>query len=371
MLKKLLTLSLVAVMLSTAAFATSMVAEPVYAAEEVTEVTVTSPEMILVTTGSENYTISKLTSAQKMLQNSSWVYVRYDISKLQTLEEIKSVALDIGIRFEKTGTVELRPITKNVWDAAANAMGEESTGTVAAATAKETFVDPATMTVGKLGTINRESGGNGKTYTYTLTGYGYEYKNDKTISTGFDAWRPVTISAGNLLDYVKEAWTDKEQYLYFAASYAYKSGSSYFVYYQPQSAYNSLKASSDVMVIYNTNNVAYKGSTFYPNYIVYQWPSSLTIPTNITTDFTYSVLVAPAGTKVRLLCAIYGENSELLGVESSNVLTVGTDKTSLKVPLTTKYATATNVKCFLWDGETLRPYTSDFLEKTVEIPAAE
>ena len=116
MLKKLLTLSLVAVMLSTAAFATSMVAEPVYAAEEVTEVTVTSPEMILVTTGSENYTISKLTSAQKMLQNSSWVYVRYDISELQTLEEIKSVALDIGIRFEKTGTVELRPITKNVWD---------------------------------------------------------------------------------------------------------------------------------------------------------------------------------------------------------------------------------------------------------------
>ena len=42
-------------------------------------------------------------------------------------------------------------------------------------------------TVETLGTVNRESGGNGKTYTYTLTGYGYEYRNDKTISTGFAA----------------------------------------------------------------------------------------------------------------------------------------------------------------------------------------
>ena len=375
MIKKLLTLALVAVMLSTAALAapgSTMLMNATYAAEEENKITADGFEAIRAVTNSDNsVTLSsgyipgdktaKIHGKYGDYYNE-WMYVRYDISEFQNMnvDEIESVILGINLRFNKVGTVYVKSLEKNVWDdavkaidAASEAAGETvTTATVDATVAAAKFVYPRTDTSLKtLGTVEKSA----NNYTVPAKLIGTEYTFN-TLLASKNEYKVATIGAGDVVNYVKDAVKNKEPYLYFSLSFYYKSAKSesYATFYCTSSG-NSVTISDDVVVLYNS--VA--GNKF--NTTITTLPAA--------TDFTYGSVVTPATTNIRMISAIYDAGGDLLDVVASGLLSASEGNLSLAVPLSS-YDDAASVKCYLWDGTTLRPYTTP-LEKSVVAAATE
>ncbi len=81
------------------------------------------------------------------------------------------------------------------------------------------------------------------------------------------------------------------------------------------------------------------------------------------TTFTFKGEISDANVPVRLIVAVYN-GEELLGV----VVTPDTATRELPVDLSA-YSTATNVKCFFWNGTTLEPFMG-ITEANIATPAA-
>lgn len=76
---------------------------------------------------------------------------------------------------------------------------------------------------------------------------------------------------------------------------------------------------------------------------------------SFTDSVTFTADLDNEGATVKLLAGIYDASGTLLGIKTSEVLTVGTDALSLDVELA-DYPTAASVKGFFWNGEGLKPY---------------
>lgn len=346
MLKKILTLSLVAVILSVTAFANpyGIDAQAEVGDAAVTTVVTDAPEMIGVASASGSVTLTNIDedADEKFAMNTAkWIYMKYDISGFKSLEEIKSAVLTLGINFGTKSSVSVRLLDEATWNKAVTAI---NSGTANA----EDFTAPTGDSVASM----ERAGGNSSLKVdmpYHFTDYAYNYYDDKTTSSGFSEWKAVNMHKGTFFTTVSTAIENNQDYLYLSIA---SSNTSNSVTVGREEC--KITASSGVQVVYNS---VYKDATYAP---IYYWPSSKGAFGNLKEDFTYNVVVSPTGTKVRLLCGIY-EGDALLGVVTNDVLTVGTDATSLSVPLSS-YPTATKVKCFLWDGETLAPYTETPLE---------
>ena len=361
MKKKLLSLMLVFVMLSGAILITPEVSpalENAQASGGVKEATASSFEAIAVKQTVSD-TVTTLTGGYKSGSDAlnlnynygttapyhRWLYFKYDISALKDIEDIKSAVISIGFNWNKNnGTLYVKSLKESVWNdavAAIAAVKEDST-TVVDSTK---FVYPKNDTAADtLGTVKRSYGNtaNNAEAAYRLTGNAYTQSYETTL-TGSSMYRTATFAEGSLLKYVQDAVENDKDYLYFSVCYystASKASDRYGNYRFYASA-NSIKVSDDVMVLYNS--VA--GTKFN---------ASITT-LDRETDFTYTVNIATKDTNVRLLAAIHGKYGALSGVVMSDTLSSNNGNLSLTVPLS-EYPDATSVRCFIWDGNTLRPY---------------
>ena len=358
MFKKLLSLSIAFVMLSTAAFiapTTSFIAEKAYATAA-TEATASTFEAIKVNKATDTGVIkltggyrpgsstSRLTyngraTSSATTNSTQWFYFKYDVSAFQSLEEIESAVLSLGFNFNKNiKGVYIKELKKETWDNAVSdiaEVAEDSTTVIDETKYPYPYND---STVETLGTVNRSFGNaEGNELEYKLTGVKY------TKSTNTDqGYRTATIEGGSLLEKIKDSVEDG--YFYFSVC-LYSTNSTatnrhstiYFT-----AGYNKIVASSEPKVIYNSVN----GSRF-----------NTTVTTlSRETDFTYTAVIATNDTNVRLLAAIYGKYGVLSDVLISDKLSSSSGNLSLSVPLSS-YPDATSVTCYIWDGDTLRPYS--------------
>lgn len=382
MLRKILSLCLVAVMLSTAAFASEFVElTAVYAAEEAeAEVTTSSFEAIYVKEAADG-TLTLTSgygpgsSSVKMQGEygttgtaNNWIYFKYDISSFKGMnaDEIQSVVLGTSLKNNKTGTFYIKSLKKSVYDEAIKTITAEdetaTTITVDATTAAAKFVDPRLDTdtdlelLGSVYKAYKATNSAKHVIPAKLTGITYTFN---TLSKS--VYQTATINGGAVDEYVKEAIKNGDDSLYFSL-YFYNSGSKNDSYGNAYfgTASNYITVSTEPMVIYNS--VA--GNKFDTD--VTELASA--------TDFTYSAIVASKDTNVRLLAAIYGENETLLDVVASDVFSSndGNEEGNLEltVPLSS-YTDATSVKCFIWDGTTLRPYAEPKVTPVAVATAAE
>lgn len=285
-----------------------------------------------------------------------WVYYKYDISQIGKLEDVKSVVLNLACANRKRGTFKIYGLSEETWDNAyAVANGETNTLTSTATTLNgETtytgdtlFTDPKKEASPKvLGGLAMKGGGTNKVYVYRYTGAAYTkpyYKKDSTTTT-----YTGTYIAGDLVSYVKEAIDYNRDSIYLAISYTK---------YNDSHQYGS--------VLESTNNIVISAN---PKVVETSFDGLKTASSStdsLTGDFTYSAVVAPGGTSVRLICAIYDGDEKLIDIISSNTLTSGKDTLILAVPLSS-YTNAASVKCYLWDGVTLVPYMNP-IETTAAI----
>ena len=360
MFKKLLSLGIALVMLSGVILIApekSFIAEKA-AAATATEATASSFEAIAVKQTVSD-TITTLTGGYKSGSDAlnlnynygttapyhRWLYFKYDISALKDIESIKSAVISIGFNWNKNnGTLYVKSLKESVWNdavAAIAAVKEDST-TVIDSTK---FVYPKNDTAADtLGTVKRSYGNtaNNAEAAYRLTGNAYTQSYETTL-TGSSMYRTATFAEGSLLKYVQDAVENDEDYLYFSVCYysTASNASDRYGNYRFYASANSIKVSDDVMVLYNS--VA--GTKFN---------ASITT-LDRETDFTYTVNIATKDTNVRLLAAIHGKYGALSGVVMSDTLSSNNGNLSLTVPLS-EYPDATSVRCFIWDGNTLRPY---------------
>ncbi len=358
MFKKLLSLGIALVMFSGMVFIAPEVSpalEKAHASEAITEVTASDFEAIRVNkatdtgvvtlfdgykagSGEQRLTYNGRTNKTTTTNSTQWYYFKYDISALQSLEEVESAVLSFAFNFNKNiKGVYIKELKKETWDSAVSDIAkvkEDSTTVIDASKYLYPYED---TTVETLGTVNRSYGNaSGKELEFKLTGIDYT----KSTYAGGN-YKSTTITGGPLLTKIKDSVEDG--YFYFSAS-LYSENSTDTNRYGTinfTAAYNNIEASSEPKVIYNS--VA--GNKF-----------NTTVTTlSRETDFTYTVNIASKNTNVRLLAAIHGKYGALSGVVMSDTLSSNSGNLSLAVPLSS-YPDATSVRCFIWDANTSKPY---------------
>lgn len=358
MFKKLLSLSIALVMLSGAMLVAPDVSpalENAHASEAITEVTASDFEAIRVNKATDTGVVTLFdgykagSSEQRLTYNgrtnkttttnsTQWFYFKYDISALQSLEEVESAVLSFAFNFNKNIMgVYIKELKKETWDAAIADIAKVKEDSTAVIDASKYLYPYEDTTVETLGTVNRSYGNaSGKELQYKLTGIDY---TKGTYAGG--SYKSTTISGGPLLAKVKDAV--KDGCFYFSAClYSTNStdtnrhGTINFT-----AAYNNIEASSEPKVIYNS--VA--GNKF----------NNTVTTLDRATDFTYTVNIASKDTNVRLLAAIYGKYGALSDLIISDKLSSNSGNLSLAVPLSS-YPDATSVRCFIWDANTSKPY---------------
>ena len=91
---------------------------------------------------------------------------------------------------------------------------------------------------------------------------------------------------------------------------------------------------------------------------------------SFTDSVTFSAELDNEGATVKLLVGIYNASGNLIGIKTSEILTVGTDALSLDVDFS-QYPDAASVKGFFWDGEGLKPYMEKTVAEVAVTPAEE